>query len=78
MYVSHTRINCAASRRDSSGASGNLLIARYLCTNVIITPHLSSHAEHEYGLAVELLIENVRTWRKGEGLVNVVDLEKGY
>jgi phosphoglycerate dehydrogenase-like enzyme len=46
--------------------------------NVIITPHISGNTQKESQHAVDLLLYNVERIRKGEDLVNVVDLEKGY
>ncbi len=43
--------------------------------NVIVTPHASGHTLRFFD---DLLIENVRRYRAGETLLNVVDAERGY
>ncbi len=45
--------------------------------NVIITPHVSGRGSEREPLRV-LIIENIRRFRAGEQLLNVVDPERGY
>ncbi len=46
--------------------------------NVIITPHMASWSEHRNDRLFELYRENLRRFVRGEPLLNVVDLERGY
>jgi phosphoglycerate dehydrogenase-like enzyme len=44
----------------------------------IITPHLSGDTEGEFDIAADILLENVARIERGEGPVNVVDVQRGY
>ena len=44
--------------------------------NVIITPHLSGFAHYDH--VVDILMANIRCFKKGKDLLNVVDRERGY
>ena len=46
--------------------------------NVIITPHASGHSPGAHARMIELLVENVSRWAKGEELINRVDLTLEY
>lgn len=46
--------------------------------NVIITPHIAGEPAEYARRVVDIFTENVRRWRAGESLQNVVDLAKGY
>jgi phosphoglycerate dehydrogenase-like enzyme len=46
--------------------------------NVIVTPHLSGRTEKYFELALEILMENVKRYTKGDELVNLVDRKRGY
>jgi phosphoglycerate dehydrogenase-like enzyme len=46
--------------------------------NVIITPHTSAFRADYWALAVDLFVENLRRFDRGEPLVNVVDKVLGY
>lgn len=46
--------------------------------NVIITPHVGGDGPGNEGRGAKLVIENIRRFRKGEELVNVVNLDLGY
>jgi phosphoglycerate dehydrogenase-like enzyme len=46
--------------------------------DVIVTPHLGGRTEVYFERAADILAENVRRWREGAQLVNVVDRERGY
>jgi phosphoglycerate dehydrogenase-like enzyme len=46
--------------------------------NVIITPHLAGTSENTARRRIELMKENMRRFRDGEPLLNVVDKQKGY
>jgi phosphoglycerate dehydrogenase-like enzyme len=46
--------------------------------NVVITPHVASHAEITDQRAWALLKENLRRFASGEPLLNVVDKKAGY
>jgi phosphoglycerate dehydrogenase-like enzyme len=46
--------------------------------NVIITPHHGASSPGEYVDAAQLFARNLRRYRAGEELVNVVDFERGY
>jgi D-3-phosphoglycerate dehydrogenase len=46
--------------------------------NVILTSHSAGQSQHVRRRAVELFIDNLRRYVKGEPLVNVVDKGKGY
>ena len=44
----------------------------------IITPHLSGDTEGQFDIATDILLENVRRMEAGEGLVNLIDIKRGY
>lgn len=46
--------------------------------NVIITPHIAGEPAEYARRVVDIFAENVRRWRAGEPLQNVVDFAKGY
>ena len=46
--------------------------------NVIITPHVGASSSGEYADVANLFASNLRRYRAGEDLVNVVDFERGY
>ena len=46
--------------------------------NVIITPHSSNSSPRVRDRSVALFQENLRRYKRGEALLNVVDLEAGY
>jgi len=46
--------------------------------NVIATPHVSHSSPRVRERTLELFLENLRRWKAGEPLLNVVDLEAGY
>lgn len=45
---------------------------------VIVTPHIAGETEEEGAKVADVFLENIRRLRAGEGLVNVVDVDKGY
>lgn len=46
--------------------------------NVILTPHLSGRTVKYWDLALDIFIENLERWKKGQPLLNVVDTKRGY
>ncbi len=50
----------------------------YRTPNVVITPHTSWASNRVAERSIELFVENLRRYRAGEPLHNVVDLEAGY
>lgn len=44
----------------------------------IVTPHLSGDVRGEMDEVVRMCVDGVRRWRRGGGLWNVVDVERGY
>jgi phosphoglycerate dehydrogenase-like enzyme len=46
--------------------------------NVLITPHTASFSGDYWPPVVDLFLENLRRFRKGEALINVVDKVRGY
>jgi phosphoglycerate dehydrogenase-like enzyme len=50
----------------------------YTTPNVIITPHTSWASDRVAARTVDLFVENLRAFRAGEPMRNVVDLEAGY
>lgn len=46
--------------------------------NVIIAPHIAAATPHYDDRAVELFCENLRRYLRGDALLNVVDMTKGY
>lgn len=46
--------------------------------NVIITPHIAGLTEKYLERSVDMLITNAERFKKGEKLLNAVDLAKGY
>jgi len=46
--------------------------------NVIATPHVSNSSPKLQQRTLDLFLDNLRRWKAGEPLVNVVDLEAGY
>jgi len=50
----------------------------YTTPNLIITPHTSWASDRVAARTVDLFVENLRAFRAGEPMRNVVDLEAGY
>jgi phosphoglycerate dehydrogenase-like enzyme len=50
----------------------------YTTPNVVITPHTSWASDRVAERTVDLFVENLRRFRSGEPMRNVVDLEAGY
>jgi phosphoglycerate dehydrogenase-like enzyme len=50
----------------------------YATPNVVITPHTSWASDRVAERTVDLFVENLRSFRAGEPMRNVVDLEAGY
>lgn len=46
--------------------------------NTIITPHIAGLTEKYLNRSVDMLITNAERLKKGEKLLNLVDLAKGY
>jgi len=46
--------------------------------NVVITPHIAGQSDQVQQRRMDLLQENLRRFAKGEPLLNVVDVNKGY
>jgi phosphoglycerate dehydrogenase-like enzyme len=46
--------------------------------NVFITPHNSAGTPQVMGRALDIFVENLRRYREGEKLMNVVDKKGGY
>ena len=46
--------------------------------NVIITPHISGFAKDYYDQVADILMANIRCFKEGKDLLNVVDRERGY
>ncbi len=46
--------------------------------NVIVTPHVSHSSSHVRQRTLALFKENLRRWKLGEPLLNIVDKEAGY
>jgi phosphoglycerate dehydrogenase-like enzyme len=46
--------------------------------NVIITPHIGGLVPHYFDGAIDLFIQNLRRFLRGEELLNVVDKQRGY
>ncbi|MBM3774860.1 MAG: D-2-hydroxyacid dehydrogenase [Acidobacteria bacterium] len=46
--------------------------------NVIITPHVASQSPGSRKRRLEVITENIRRFSRGQGLLNVVDKQKGY
>ena len=46
--------------------------------NLIISPHTSSHTREAEARGMEIFLENLGRFRRGEPLVNVVDGKRGY
>ena len=50
----------------------------YKLENVLLSPHTADHVQDFIHLAVECFLENLRRFRAGEPLLNVVDKHAGY
>jgi phosphoglycerate dehydrogenase-like enzyme len=50
----------------------------YGLENVLISPHSADHTAGWLGAAVQLFLDNLERYRKGETLANVVDTDRGY
>ena len=46
--------------------------------NVVVSPHTAAFAGDYWTPAVDLFLENVARFRRGEPLLNVVDKAQGY
>jgi D-2-hydroxyacid dehydrogenase (NADP+) len=46
--------------------------------NVLITSHTSGLSPNRWDRGIEILIENIRRYRQGQPLVNIVDKREGY
>jgi D-2-hydroxyacid dehydrogenase (NADP+) len=46
--------------------------------NAFITPHVSGATENTWEREEELIAENLKRWFSGRGLLNIVDLARGY
>lgn len=46
--------------------------------NVLVSPHSGSTSDRENGRITDLFCENLRRWRAGEPLLNVLDVERLY
>jgi D-2-hydroxyacid dehydrogenase (NADP+) len=46
--------------------------------NVLITPHTSGATPHFWERGIEILVDNIRRYRRGEPMRNVVDKREGY
>jgi phosphoglycerate dehydrogenase-like enzyme len=46
--------------------------------NLIITPHVAGNRPDYWDAALEIFVENLRRYRAGEALLNVVDKDAGY
>lgn len=46
--------------------------------NAIVTPHLSAHFSNYLDRAFDIVAENLRRWKKGEELINLVKRDRGY
>lgn len=46
--------------------------------NVIITPHIAGLTMKYLSRSVDMLVTNAERFKKGEKLLNTVDIEKGY
>jgi phosphoglycerate dehydrogenase-like enzyme len=46
--------------------------------NVVITPHVAGSSPHYWERAVEIFKENLRRFKEGRELINVVNKELGY
>jgi len=46
--------------------------------NVLVTPHTAAFGTDYWAPAVDLFLENVERFRRGEALLNVVDKASGY
>lgn len=54
------------------------LAALWSLPNVIITPHTSGFRADYWDAVTDLFCENLRRFERGEPLLNVVDLDRGY
>jgi phosphoglycerate dehydrogenase-like enzyme len=52
--------------------------ALYDTPNLIVTPHTSWASDLVNERSIQLFLDNLRHYRAGEALDNVVDLEAGY
>lgn len=46
--------------------------------NVLVSPHVAAFGADYWTPAVDLFIENVRRFKRGESLINLVDKRGGY
>ena len=54
------------------------LHAFYRLPNVLLSPHTADHVQDFVHLAVECFLDNLRRFRAGEPLINIVDKHAGY
>jgi phosphoglycerate dehydrogenase-like enzyme len=50
----------------------------YRLPNVLLSPHTADHVQNWVHLAVECFLDNLRRYRAGEPLTNIVDKHAGY
>ena len=50
----------------------------WMMDNVIITGHYAGSNPHYYARAMEIFLDNLRRYRAGQALRNVVDKQLGY
>jgi phosphoglycerate dehydrogenase-like enzyme len=50
----------------------------YALDNVLLSPHAADHTPDWQARAMQLFLDNFERYRRGEGLVNVVDKGRGY
>ena len=46
--------------------------------NVLISPHTADHTDDAHQRAMELFLWNLQRFRDGDGLLNIVEAERGY
>ena len=46
--------------------------------NVVITPHISGHAETTHNFGTEVFLDNLQRFLNGEPLINQIDFDRGY
>ncbi|HWE63224.1 MAG TPA: hypothetical protein VHB98_16030 [Chloroflexota bacterium] len=53
-------------------------ICRRRLSNVLISPHVGANGPGDWIDAATLFADNLRRYRAGQALLNVIDLERGY
>lgn len=46
--------------------------------NVIITPHIAGSTEQYLARSIDIWVANARRFKRGQNLLNIIDLDKGY